>query len=142
MIAKSINAASNPSSLENRAGALNSMQETESVKFINPSRGVLWGVHGMSFRDTLIDGLMYLMNLILYKNYKYLSSVGAPLRVLDGFDGFEEFPGPAPTPRLIEPDRTPLGSGESRILGRMLNSPRPLEPRGGHHVCLQGAAAP
>ena len=44
---------------------------------------------------------------------------------------------------LTEPDRTPLGSGERRILRRIPHSPRPRpEPRGGHHACFPGAAAP
>jgi hypothetical protein len=80
MITKSLNAASNPSSRENGSSALNSMRKTESLKSLNPSRGVLWGVHGMTFPGTLIEELRDLRDLILYRKYKYLAYL-SPLEV-------------------------------------------------------------
>ena len=79
MIAKSLNAASNPSSRENRSNALNSMQKTEFFKFLNSSRGVLGEVYGMTFPSTLIEGLRDLKYLILYNEYRYLASHQHPL---------------------------------------------------------------
>jgi hypothetical protein len=137
MNAKSVNAAANPSSREIGFKALNSMQKIEFVKFVNSSRGVLWEVSGVMLRDTLVDGLTYLMNLILHNKYKYLTSfMGLDVSLTDLTDLTNPRLGANAAPDLTGPN--PLGSGERRILGRMLNSPRPPEPRGGYHGCLQG----
>src|SRR5262245_56034796 len=77
MIAESIKAAANPSSRGIGFKALNSMSKSEFVKFFNSSRGVsweVWEVSGVMPRDTLIEVLNYLKNLILHNKYKCLTS--------------------------------------------------------------------
>ena len=75
MIAKSVNAAANPSSRGIGFKALNSIPKTEFVKFVNSSRGVSWEVNGRMSRDTRIDVLTYLMNLIFYNNYSKIAAI-------------------------------------------------------------------